>query len=115
MHTLTYFLTSAGGGADLGNFWTNMKTGLDGFFKSGLGGDGAQGIGIAILVIGFVFAGISFTAHKFNPQSKLPSWIACIGVGIAGAILMGGIEKPMQLFAQARETLYSWLGLTSHT
>ena len=114
MHTLTYFLTSTTGG-DLGNFWTNMEHGFGGFFKDGLGGPGAKGIGIAILVIGFVCAGISFAAHKFNPQSKLPGWVSCIAIGIVGAILMGGIEQPIKLFEQARGTLYSWLGLTSNT
>ncbi len=49
-----------------GDIWQNVGNGLDGFFRNGLGGPGAAGFGIAILVIGFVFAGISFAVHKFN-------------------------------------------------
>lgn len=102
-----YTLTASGGG----NFWSNLKQGLEGFFKNGLGGDGAQGFGIAILVIGFVCAGISFAVHKFNPQSKLPGWVSCLVIGVVGAILMGGVEGPMKLFEMARDTLYGWLGI----
>lgn len=98
----------AGNGAD---FFSNLKTGLQGFFQNGLGGDGAQGFGIALLAIGFVFACISFMVHKFNPQSRMPSWGTCLIIGVVGAILMGGIEGPMKLFIMARDTLYSWLGI----
>lgn len=98
-----------------GNFFTHLKDGLKGFFQTGLGGDGAQGFGIAILVIGFVVAGISFVAHKFNPQSKLPGWITCLVIGVVGAILMGGVEKPMKLFEMVRDTLYGWLGIGGGT
>lgn len=107
-YTASNFMTSGGGG---GQFFQNLKQGLEGFFKNGLGGDGAQGFGIAILAIGFVFAGISFAVHKFNPQSKLPGWVTCIIIGIVGAILMGGIDGPMKLFEMARDTLYGWLGI----
>lgn len=109
MFYVTNFMTSGGGAG--GNFFTNLRTGFEGFFKNGLGGDGAQAFGIAILVIGFVFAAISFAVHKFNPQSKLPGWVTCLVISVAGSILMGGVDGPMKLFEWARDTLYGWLGI----
>lgn len=95
------------------SFWSNLRAGLEGFFKTGLGGDGAQGIGITILVIGFIMSVVSFFVHKFSQRSQLPTWWQCLLVAVAGSILMGGIDGPMQLFEMARNTLYSWLGISS--
>jgi len=97
------------------SFWSNLRAGLEGFFKTGLGGDGAQGIGITILVIGFIMSVVSFFVHKFSQRSQLPTWWLCLLVAVAGSILMGGIDGPMQLFEMARNTLYSWLGISSGT
>lgn len=97
------------------SFWSNFRAGLEGFFKTGLGGDGAQGIGITILVIGFIMSVVSFFVHKFSQRSQLPTWWQCLLVAVAGSILMGGIDGPMQLFEMARNTLYSWLGISSGT
>lgn len=97
------------------SFWSNLRAGLEGFFKTGLGGDGAQGIGITILVIGFIMSVVSFFVHKFSQRSQLPTWWQCLLVAVAGSILMGGIDGPMQLFEMARNTLYSWLGISRGT
>ena len=97
------------------SFWSNLRAGLEGFFKTGLGGDGAQGIGITILVIGFIMSVVLFFVHKFSQRSQLPTWWQCLLVAVAGSILMGGIDGPMQLFEMARNTLYSWLGISSGT
>ena len=70
MNTALFYFGVAGNG---GQFWSNLRTGLEGFFKNGLGGDGAQGIGIMILVIGFVMAVVSFFVHKFSQRSQLPT------------------------------------------
>lgn len=112
MNTALFYFGVAGNG---GQFWSNLRTGLEGFFKNGLGGDGAQGIGIMILVIGFVMAVVSFFVHKFSQRSQLPTWWQCLLVAVAGSILMGGIEGPMKLFEMTRDTLYSWLGISSGT
>lgn len=98
-----------------GDFWQNFGNGLDQFFRHGMGGPGAKGIGITILVIGIVFACVSFAVHKFNPQSKLPGWFMCLCVALAGSVLMGGIDGPMSLINQARDTLYGWFGISSST
>lgn len=94
-------------GAGFGAFKQQMES----FFKNGLGGEGAGGFGIAIAVIGLVCAGISFAVHKFNPQSKMPGWITCLVIGLVGAMLMAGVEKPLQLLKSAQETVYAWLGI----
>ncbi len=91
--------------------WDKFKDGMTQFFQYGLGGDGAQGIGIAIMVIGIVCAVISFTMHHFNPQSRMPSWIICLIVGIAGSILMSGVDKPIQLLNAAKDWIMSLFGL----
>ena len=111
MNTALFYVGVANGN----NFWSNLRTGLEGFFKTGLGGDGAQGIGITILVIGFIMSVVSFFVHKFSQRSQLPTWWQCLLIAVAGSILMGGIEGPMQLFEMARNTLYSWLGISSGT
>ena len=113
MNTALFYFGVVGGGG--GQFWSNLRNGLEGFFKTGLGGDGAQGIGIMILVIGFVMSVVSFFVHKFSQRSQLPTWWQCLLVAVAGSVLMGGIEGPMKLFEMARDTLYSWLVISSGT
>lgn len=109
---LNHFILATAAGGD---FWSKMETGLTQFFQYGLGGPGARAFGIVILVVGFIASGISFAVHKFNQQSRMPGWITCLLIGVFGAILMGGVSGPMQLFEMARDTLYSWLGITSST
>lgn len=112
MNNALFYFGVVGNGNSL---WSNLRAGLEGFFKTGLGGDGAQGIGITILVIGFIMSVVSFFVHKFSQRSQLPTWWQCLLVAVAGSILMGGIDGPMQLFEMARNTLYSWLGISSGT
>lgn len=83
VHASSFMLASGG--------WSGFKTSLQKFFQKGLGGDGAAGIGIAILVIGIVAAVISFAMHHFNPQSRMPQWYICLVIGIAGALIMDGV------------------------
>lgn len=91
--------------------WSKFQTSMKDFFETGLGGPGMQGVGIAIAVIGIVAAIVSFVVHKFNPQSRMPGWITCLVIGLAGAIAMSGIGKPLQLLEQARDTIFGWVGL----
>ena len=100
----TSTLLAAGG-------WTTFKNGMVNFFQHGLGGEGAQGLGIAIMVIGVVAAVISFTMHHFNPQSRMPSWIICLIIGVAGSLLTSGMGKPIELFNRARDWIMSLFGL----
>lgn len=95
----------AGGG------WEGFKTGLTNFFQDGLGGSGAQGLGIAVMVIGIVVAVISFVVHKFNPQSRMPSWIMCLVIGVAGSVLTSGMSRPIALFNMVRDWVYSLIGI----
>lgn len=95
----------AGGG------WDGFKSGMTEFFQTGLGGAGAQGLGVAVMVIGIVVAVISFVVHKFNPQSRMPSWIICIVIGIAGSVLTSGMDRPIALFNMVRDWVYSLLGI----
>lgn len=95
----------AGGG------WEGFQKGLNDFFLTGLGGAGAQGLGIAVMVIGIVVAVISFVVHKFNPQSRMPSWIACLIIGVAGSVLTSGMSRPIALFNLVREWIFSLIGI----
>lgn len=95
----------AGGG------WDGFKNGLTTFFQDGLGGSGAQGLGIAVMVIGIVVAVISFVVHKFNPQSRMPSWIICLVIGVAGSVLTSGMSRPIALFNMIRDWVYSLIGI----
>lgn len=92
-------------------FWQHLGQALTEFFLHGLGGPGAQGIGTAIMVVGVVMAVISFVMHKFNQQSRLPGWFTCLLMGIAGSVLVGGLEKPIQAFTAIKDTFLSWMGL----
>lgn len=95
----------AGGG------WAGFKEGLTAFFQDGLGGAGAQGLGIAVMVLGIVVAVISFVVHKFNPQSRMPSWIICLVIGVAGSVLTSGMSRPIALFNMVRDWVYSLIGI----
>ena len=70
-----------------------------------------EGVGIAVAVIGVVAAVISFILHRFNPQSRMPGPIMCLLVGLVGAFAMSGVSKPLELLGQARDLIYSWMGL----
>ena len=100
----TSTLLAAGG-------WDTFKNGMTSFFKTGLGGSGAQGLGVAIMVIGVVTAVLSFVMHHFNPQSRMPSWIICLISGVAGSLLTAGMEKPIELFDRARTWVMSLFGV----
>lgn len=95
----------AGGG------WEGFKNGMTTFFQDGLGGSGAQGLGIAVMIIGIVVAVISFVVHKFNPQSRMPSWIICLVIGVAGSVLTSGMSRPIALFNMIRDWVYSLIGI----
>lgn len=95
----------------LGFQWSTFKNSLTTAFQNGLGGEGMQGIGIAIAVVGVVAAGISFAVHKFNPQSRMPGWITCLVIGLVGSMLMSGIGQPLQLLESAKEWVYTMLGV----
>lgn len=91
--------------------WSAFRAKAEEYFRHGLGGDGAVGIGIAIAVIGIVCAVISFVVHKFNPQSRMPGWITCLIIGIAGAMLMGGVEKPIAYLTQVKDWIFDLLDI----
>lgn len=84
---------------------------MDKFWRQGLGGPGAQGIGIAILVGGIMLAIISFVVHKINPQSRMPGPIVSIVIAIGGSILMTGMDKPIKFVEKLRDILFDWIGL----
>lgn len=91
--------------------WQSFGQGLTDFFKNGLGGPGAEGISIAIMVIGIVAAVIAFAMHKLNPQTRMPGPVVCILVGIGGALIYGGVDKPLEWFKKAADWIYSVLGV----
>ena len=91
--------------------WDGFKNSMQQFFEHGLGGPGMEGVGIAVAVVGVVAAVISFILHRFNPQSRMPGPIMCLLVGLVGAFAMSGVSKPLELLGQARDLIYSWMGL----
>lgn len=91
--------------------WDGFKNSMQQFFEHGLGGPGMEGVGIAVAVIGVVAAVISFILHRFNPQSRMPGPVMCLLVGLVGAFAMSGVSKPLELLGQARDLIYSWMGL----
>ena len=95
----------------MGASWTGFKDSMTAFFENGLGGEGMQGIGIAIAVAGIVVAGISFAVHKFNPQSRMPGWITCLVIGLVGAIMMSGVSKPIEILKQFRDWVFGLFGV----
>lgn len=97
-------VTMAGG-------WEDFSSNLTSWFREGLGGPGMQGVGVAIAVIGIVAAIVSFVVHKFNPQSRMPGWITCLVIALAGTIAMSGIDKPIQMVEAIRDTIFGWMGM----
>ncbi len=92
--------------------WTNFKTAMTEFFYNGLGGDGAQGIGIVIAVIGLLLAAISFVAHKLNPQCRMPGWFTCLIVALIGTLLFSGVAPVLKVVQWFRDTILGWFGFT---
>lgn len=93
--------------------WTNFKTAMTEFFYNGLGGDGAQGIGIVIAVIGILAAVLSFVLHKMNPQSRMPSWFTCLIVAVLGTLLFSGVAPVLNIVQWFRDTVLGWFGFSN--
>ena len=99
------FQTQAAGG------WDSFKTGMESFFKDGLGDAGLQGLAIAVMVIGLVGGLFSFVLHKFNPQSRFPGPLVMLSVGVAGAIGSFGIDKPIAILKNLATWVLSLFGV----
>ena len=99
------FQTQAAGG------WDSFKTGMESFFKDGLGGTGLQGLAIAVMVIGLVGALFSLVLHKFNPQSRFPGPLVMLSIGVAGAIGSFGIDKPIAILKSVATWVLSLFGV----
>lgn len=93
--------------------WSNFKQAMTQFFYNGLGGDGAQGIGIVIAVIGIVLAAVSFVVHKLNPQSRMPSWFTCLIVAVIGTLLFSGVGPVLKIIQWFRDTVLGWFGFSN--
>ena len=92
--------------------WGNFKKAMTEFFYNGLGGEGTQGIGIVIAVIGIVLAAISFVVHKLNPQSRMPGWFTCLIVALIGTLLFSGVAPVLKIIQWFRDTVLGWFGFT---
>lgn len=92
--------------------WSNFKAAMTEFFYNGLGGDGTQGIGIVIAVVGIVLAAISFVVHKLNPQSRMPGWFTCLIVALIGTLLFSGVGPVLKIIQWFRDTVLGWFGFT---
>lgn len=97
---------AADGGQSL-HGWGKFKSNMVNFFQKGLGGDGATGIGTAILVTGIVLAIVSFVWHHMNPQSRFPGAGKFLVAAILGSLLVMGIQTPMNIIGDIRDWLIS--------
>lgn len=92
--------------------WSGFKQSMTEFFYNGMGGEGAQVIGIVITVIGILLAAISFVVHKLNPQSRLPGWITCLVVALIGTLLFTGVAPVLEIIQRIRDTVLGWFGFS---
>lgn len=92
--------------------WGAFKTSMTEFFYNGLGGEGTQGIGIVIAVIGIVLAAISFVLHKLNPQCRMPGWFTCLIVALIGTLLFSGVGPVLKIIQWFRDTVLGWFGFS---
>lgn len=92
--------------------WGNFKKAMTEFFYNGLGGEGTQGIGIVIAVIGIVLAAVSFVMHKLNPQSRMPGWFTCLIVALIGTLLFSGVAPVLKIVQWFRDTVLGWFGFS---
>lgn len=102
----------SGHNAVMAGGWGNFKTAMTDFFYKGLGGEGTQGLGIAIAVIGIVLAALSFVVHKLNPQSRMPGWITCLVVAAIGTLLFSGVGPVLKIIQWLRDTVLGWFGFS---
>lgn len=99
-------------GAVMAGGWSAFKKSMTTFFYEGLGGEGAQGIGIVIVVVGILLAIISFVVHKMNPQSRMPGWFTCLIVAFLGAMLFSGVGPIIKIIEWLRDTVLGWFGFS---
>lgn len=92
--------------------WGAFKASMTEFFYNGLGGEGTQGIGIVIAVVGIVLAAISFVLHKLNPQIRMPGWLTCLIVALIGTLLFSGVGPVLKIIQWFRDTVLGWFGFS---
>lgn len=92
--------------------WGAFKASMTEFFYNGLGGEGTQGIGIVIAVVGIVLAAISFVLHKLNPQIRMPGWFTCLIVALIGTLLFSGVGPVLKIIQWFRDTVLGWFGFS---
>lgn len=92
------------------NGFSNFKKGAETFFQDGLGGDGLQGLGTAMIFIGIFGAGAMFLWHKLNQQSPLPRPGTMAGVAIVG-MMVRERDKVAGIIDWIGNSIYGWFGL----
>lgn len=88
----------------------NFRRGAESFFKDGLGGDGLQGLGTAMIFIGIFGTGAMFLWHKLNQQSPLPRPGTMVAIAIAG-VMVRERDKVAGIIDWIGSSIYGWFGL----
>ena len=109
---LTAYMKLAGEAALMTGGWGNFRQSMSDFFYTGLGGDGAAGIGIVIAVVGVILAAVSFVMHKMNPQSRMPGWFTCLVIAVIGSLLFTGVQPVLDVIMWLRDTVMGWFGFS---
>ena len=106
------FMATSGQMAMMTGGWSNFRQSMSDFFYTGLGGDGAAGIGIVIAVVGVILAAVSFVMHKMNPQSRMPGWFTCLVIAVIGSLLFTGVQPVLDVIMWLRDTVMGWFGFS---
>lgn len=109
---LTMQLILSGEAALMTTGWTGFRKSMTDFFYTGLGGDGAAGIGIVIAVVGIILAAVSFVMHKLNPQTRMPGWFTCLVIAVIGSLLFTGVQPVLSVITWLRDTVMGWFGFS---
>lgn len=91
--------------------WGTFQKTMESFFRNGMGDKGAQGLGIALVIIGLFMGALSFAMHHFNPQSRMPSWGICLSIAVVGSCLTFGLGNLIDFFASVGHWIESLMGV----
>ena len=112
LSSLSFFIATSTPAMVMSNAtgFKNFRTGAESFFKDGLGGDGLQGLGTAMIFIGIFGAAAMFLWHKVNQQSPLPRPGTMVAISIIG-FMVREQENVVRIIQWIGNSIYGWFGL----
>lgn len=91
--------------------WNRIGSSIKEFFLNGLGGPGAEALGIAVAAIGVIMAVFSYFWNKYNQRSSLPGPLTNLGIALFGTFIISGLARPIEWLKTIRDVVFGWFGV----